>query len=39
MGHGIGSVVGKGEKSLFDSEGVENFRCLSMKREIGRAHV
>src|SRR4030043_716453 len=33
MGHGVGSVVGKGEKSLFDSEGFENLLCLSMEGE------
>src|SRR4030043_977860 len=33
MGHGVGSVVGKGEKSLFDSEGFENILCLSMEGE------
>jgi hypothetical protein len=33
MRHGIGSVVGKGEKSLLNSEILENLLCLSMKGE------
>jgi hypothetical protein len=38
MGHGIGSVVGKGEKSLFNSEGFVNLLCLSMEGEHGFSH-
>jgi len=38
MGHGIGSVVGKGEKSLFNSEGFIDLLCLSMEGEHGFSH-
>ena len=35
MGHGIGSVVGKGEKSILNSEGFTNLLCLSIEKEDG----
>jgi hypothetical protein len=33
MGHGVGSLVGESEKSLFDSLGFENLLGLSMEGE------
>jgi hypothetical protein len=38
MCHGIGSVVGKGEESLLDSMGFEDFLCLSMEGEQRFSH-
>src|SRR5271157_2275254 len=38
MGHGIGSIVGKGEKSLFNAEGFISLLCLSMEGEHGFSH-
>ena len=33
MGHGIETVVGKGEKNVLNSEGLADLRCLSMAGE------
>src|SRR3989304_6232452 len=38
MSHGIGSVVGKGEKNILNSEGFAHFLCLSIKREQRSSH-
>ena len=35
MGHGVGSIVGKGEENILNSEGLANLLCLSMEGEQG----
>src|SRR4030042_850651 len=38
MGHGVGPVVGKGEKSIFNSEGFTDLLCFSMEGEQRFSH-
>jgi len=38
MGHGVGPVVGKGEKNILNAEGLANLLCFSIKGEEGFSH-